>query len=406
MAVVEKEKKKKVVQTNTVDLDILRKDLKAEVISMDENFEYFLTGNPMFDAFVGSGGLPKYQLEYIWATSSVGKSTLAIQILASYIKQCTAGKYIVLYFDTEESITPNRLKSLGIPDVNLITILNPNTIERVGEILQAIRAKYKDIDIFVIWDTIAQTPSAEEIDGYQKIGMQARALTSLFRTTRFYTSKLTMLALNQYRESMEANSKYLPKEPPGGNAVKHKSFLTLFGSRKKSELVEPDFGYVSTLQTIKSKIISPKRKFDFEFTNISGYDSVLTAINFLRTNKLMGKKDGGKYFFVDEPDKNLKLHELYNWFLTDEAVPRWKMIITEMYQKLYPDDDLKFIEEGKARIFNYYFEGDKVHIDRFTSLTSKLMTATDSVDIDADISNIIDTLDNVIDDEASDSDED
>lgn len=399
------EKKKKVTSVNMVDLDVLRKELKQDLVDMNENFDFFLTGNPIFDAFVGSGGLPKYQLEYIWAQPSVGKSTLAIQILASYLKQTVTGKYIVLYFDTEESITPNRLRSLGIQNANDVIILNPQSIEKIGEYLSSLRAKYKDIELFVIWDTIAQTPTTEELDGYGKIGMQARALNGLFRTTKFYEGKLTMIALNQYRETnFEANAKYMPKEPPGGNATKHKSFVTLYGTRKKSELVDPDFGFTVGFTTQKSKIISPRRKFEFEVTNTSGMDSVLSAIAFLRTMKLLGKKNGGYFYFVEDESRSWRLNDLYNWFLSSESIDKWKAIIDEMYRVLYPDDDEQFINEAKDRIYKYYFADNKVNIDKFTSLNKRMMSATEDIslsnDTDALLDKVASFIDNSIDEES------
>jgi RecA/RadA recombinase len=290
--------------------------------------------------------------------------------------------------------------SLGIPEeiVNRVMVSNPNTIEDVGEIIQKLRAAYSDIELFIIWDTIAQTPSKEETEGYQKIGMQARSLTSLFRTTRFFESKLTMFALNQYREDLRENAKWMPKDPPGGNAVKHKSFVTMYASPKKSELIDVQFGRSVTFETIKSKVISPKRQMVFEFINTSGYDSVLTAIGYFRTLKLMGKKAGGYYFFEGEKDLSWRINDLYKFMLTDESIPKWKMIINEVFDNLYPDDDQKFISEAKERIFNYYFENDKVHIDRFTSINKKLAgldsenELIDNISAEKEIESIIDKV--------------
>jgi len=373
--VIKKRKQKKEKAKNNVDIDELRSLLKKDLVEMETNFDYFLTGNPMFDAYIGSGGLPKYQLEYFWASSSVGKSTLALQILAAYLKQVKdIHKNVILYFDTEESVTVSRMISLGIDEdiVDRVMVSNPNTIEDVKEIIQRIRAAYSDIELFIIWDTIAQTPSKEETEGYQKIGMQARSLTSLFRTTRFFESKLTMFALNQYREDLRENAKWMPKDPPGGNAVKHKSFVTMYANPKKSELIDVQFGRSVTFETIKSKVISPKRQMVFEFINTSGYDSILTAIGYFRTLKLIGKKSGGYYFFETDKDLSWRINDLYKFMLTDESIPKWKIIINEVFNNLYPDDDSKFIAAAKERIFNYYFENDKIHIDRFTSLNKKL----------------------------------
>jgi len=380
---------KTVKKQNTINLDMLRKELKGEVIDLDESYEYFLTGNPIFDAYIGSGGFPKYQLEYIWASSSIGKSTLAIQILASYLKQNTNS--IVVYLDSEESVTKQRLSMLGV-DYTKVLITNPTSIETVKELIDKIRTSY-NVDIFMIWDTLIQTPSKEETEGYSKIGMQARSFSTLFKTLRFYDSKLTMFALNQHRENMQGQ--YMPPDPPGGNAVKHKSFLTLYGTSKKSELIEPEEGKITTFTTIKSKVISPKRKMAHVLTHVDGYDSILTTITYLKENKLLGKRGGGYYHFIDE-DKNYRLPELYKFFTTDESVPKWKMVINDIFTTLYPDDDIVFITEAKDRILNYYFENDKFQFDRFTSLSKKFVTGnfvTNSDNEDDTIEELINNID-------------
>ena len=363
-----------------VNLDDLRKILKKDIVKIDNNFDFFLTGNPMFDAFVGSGGMPKYQLEYIWATSSVGKSTFAIQVLASYMKQ--SEDYVALYFDTEESITLSRLRMLGIEDETRVIILNPESIQRAGQIIASVKESNPNVDLFIIWDTLQQTPADEELEGYTKIAMQARAFTALFRTTRFYDNNLTMFALNQHREGME--SQYMPKEPPSCNAVKHKSFLTLYATRKKSKLIDSDFGFTSTITTKKSKIISPHRQMEFEVTNTSGYDSPLTLINYLKSKKEIGSRTGW-YFFADNKEDKYRLKDFYNHLLTDECIDRWKFAIENIFTDLYPDDDKKFIEEAKERIFNYYFKDNKIQLDRFTSISSAMKdskTASESNDIE------------------------
>lgn len=373
-----------------LDLDSLRKTLKDDIVKIDDNFDFFLTGNPIFDAFVGSGGLPKYQLEYIWATSSVGKSTFAIQVLASYMKQ--SENYIALYFDTEESVTLPRLKMLGVEDDSQVIIANPISIQRAGEVISSAKEKHPSVELFVIWDTLQQTPSVEELDGKQMIAMQARAFTALFRTTRFYDSKLTMFALNQQREGMEGQ--YMPQEPPSCNSVKHKSFLTLYATRKKSKITDPEFGFISTITTKKSKIISPHRKMEFEVTNTSGYDSPLTLINYLKSKKVIGSRTGW-FYFEGEKDNKKRLKDFYNYILTDECVDKWKFAIENIYDEFYPDDDKKLIEDAKKRIFDYYFEDDKINLDRFTSISPAMMSSNNASKT-KDVENILDQMDKIV----------
>ena len=364
-----------------MNLDKLRKSIKNDMLQVDKSYQFFLTGNPMLDAFIGSGGLPKYQLEYIWATNSVGKSTLAIQILASYQKQLENQDYVILYYDTEESVTYQRLKNLGVSNLDNLFLANPESIEKAGEHIFNASIESDNADIFVIWDTIAQTPSEEENNAEIKIGMSARALTKLFKRLKFSKLKLTMFALNQFRDDVTGN-KYAPQEPVVCNAVKHKSFLNLAASKKKSELLEKELGFVTTFKTNKSKIISPHRMMEFEATYVNGYDAPLTLINFYRKRKLVGKKGGGYFYFTDDKDKSYRLKDFYEYLLTNDSVDRWKFAIENIYSELYKHDDPKFISEAKERIFNYYFENDEIQLDRFTSISNSMISSTEEMNKD------------------------
>lgn len=326
----------------------------------------------MLDAFMGSGGFPKYQLGYIWGTNSIGKSTLALQIIASYQKQHGANTVIV-YFDREESLTKQRLSSLGV-DISRVVIINPEHIENVGESILKIVNLYQDVnlEVFAVWDTIAMTPAKETTDGYDKIGAQARALATLWTKLRLQDIKLTIFALNQHREKI--GDTYSPKEPPGGNATKHKSFITLNGTSKKSE-VWPDtynIGRCTTLHTAKSKVISPYRKMVFEFTFVYGYDSILTAINFMWKKLKILEKTKGMWKFVGD-DKKFYLKDLYKYMMSDLSVPKWKEAIEGIYTTLYPMDDPEYISQAKKRIYGYYFEKDKIWLERFTSINKDVV---------------------------------
>lgn len=385
--------KKKEFETEddlTKDIDFARNLLKGELVNLNETHDYFLTGCPPLDAFLGCGGFPKYQLEYIWGTNSIGKSTLALQILASFQKQYGAANSICLYIDREESVTSIRVKNLGAIEKRF-SLLKVNHIEHISELITKVHNAYREnaayknkkIDIFVIWDTIAMTPAKESTEGYDKIGAQARSLATMFKTLSFYDLNLTMFALNQHREVIAANSKYLPKDPPGGNAVKHKSFVTINGTSKKSALWPDGYneGKCTTFTTIKSKLISPHRSMVFEYTYVHGYDAILTGINFLwKDLKVLDKVKGG-WKFANE-DAKFTLKNLYQFFLTDESVPKWKVLIEGIYDKLYPQDDPIFIEAAKKRIYDYYFPKDKIMLDRFTSINTKVVNST-SAEIDA-----------------------
>ena len=389
---VEEEVKEK-KEGKDFDLEALRKELKKELINLDQAFHFFLTGHPLFDAYVGSGGLPKYQMIYIWGTNSIGKSTFAQQILASYQKQFTKNS-IQVYFDREESLTKLRLRSLGVKD-DIVFILCPENIEAITDYITGWAAKYqgKKIDIFAIWDTIAMTPAKEETEGYDKLATQARALAGMFKKIKFFDFNLTMFVLNQHREKI--GERFPTKEPTGGNAVKHKSFLSLCGHSKKSE-IWPDtanVGSTTVMDSVKSKIVSPHRKMAFEYTYVHGYDSILTMIHYMWKDMKVLTKASGRWKFAGE-EETYSLKQLYKYFMSDESVDRWKMVIEEIYNNLYPDDDETFISQAKKRIFDYYFEGNKINLDRFTSINVKVVDK-EKLELPA-VSEVDDAIDNML----------
>jgi recombination protein RecA len=354
-----------------------------------------LTGIPLLDAFVGSGGFPKYQMEYIWGINSIGKSTLAQQILASYQKQYGANT-IAVYFDREESLTKQRLKTLGV-DTEKAVVKIPIHIESITEFINMISTKYKNVDIFAIWDTIAMTPAKEETEGYNKIGAQARALAEMFKRLRFGDCNLTMFILNQHREKI--GEMFASKDPPGGNATKHKSFLSMHGHSKKSELwpEKANVGRTTVLDTVKSKIISPYRQMAFEFTYVYGYDSILTMINYMWKVMKVLEKTKGRWKFSGE-EVTFSLKELYKYFMSDESIYRWKMVIDDIYATLYAQDNITFINEAKERIFNYYFKNDKMNLDKFTSINIAVVNgpdASDAEEADPDVDSIAASLENL-----------
>ena len=333
-------------------------------------------------------------MNYIWGTNSIGKSTLAQQILASYQKQFTKNS-IQVYFDREESLTKLRLRSLGVND-DIVFILCPENIEQITDYITNWAAKYtgKNVDIFAIWDTIAMTPAKEETEGYDKLATQARALAGMFKKIKFFDFHLTMFVLNQHREKI--GEKFPTKEPTGGNAVKLKSFVSLCGHSKKSEIwpEKANVGSTTVFDSVKSKIVSPHRKMAFEYTYVHGYDAILTMIHYMWKEMKILEKANGRWKFAGEKDNTYSLKQLYKYFMSDESLYRWKMVVEEIYNNLYPDDDETFIAAAKKRIFDYYFEGNKINLDRFTSIDVRVVekskedgdteTPTDSVDDEID----------------------
>lgn len=85
-----------------------------KAIELERNIEYITTGLNNFDSLMG-GGIQLGCITEIYGTPSVGKSTLALQIIAAAQKK----KHPCLFADSEYSFTPQYAALLGVNNDSL-----------------------------------------------------------------------------------------------------------------------------------------------------------------------------------------------------------------------------------------------------------------------------------------------
>ena len=184
------------------------------------------TGSVQLDYIISNrknGGLPEGRIIEIFGPPSIGKSHIAAQIAKA--TQAMGG--IVVYIDTENAVSIENLKALGVEISKRLVYIDTHCTEDVFSIAESTimkaKALQKDVPVTIIWDSVAATsPKAELAGEYDKdsIGLQARAISKGMRkiTGIIANQNVLLVCLNQIRTKMGVLYGD-PTTTPGGVAI-------------------------------------------------------------------------------------------------------------------------------------------------------------------------------------------
>ena len=207
------------------------------------------------DIALGVGGYPKGRIIEIYGPESSGKTTFALQAIASVQKEGGRAAFI----DAEHALDPVYAKRLGV-NTNELLLSQPDTGEQALEICEAL-VRSEAVSIIVIDSVAALVPQAE-IDGEMgdaHVGLQARLMSQALRKLSGTINKTNTIAIfiNQLREKvwvMFGN----PETTPGGRALKFYATIRL-DIRRNEQLKVGDkvIGNKTTIKVVKNKVAPP-----------------------------------------------------------------------------------------------------------------------------------------------------
>ena len=246
------------------DLDQILSDIekqfgKGSIMKLGENqhmkVDVVSSGCLSLDIALGVGGYPRGRIIEIYGPESSGKTTFALQAIASVQK--TGGR--AAFIDAEHALDPVYAEKLGV-NINELLLSQPDTGEQALEICDAL-VKSEAISIIVIDSVAALVPQAE-IDGEMgdsHVGLQARLMSQALRNLSGTISKTNTIAIfiNQLREKvgvMFGN----PETTTGGRALKFYSTIRL-DVRRNEQLKMGDgvVGNKTTIKVVKNKVAPP-----------------------------------------------------------------------------------------------------------------------------------------------------
>lgn len=224
--------------------------------------EIVSTGSLSLDIALGIGGLPKGRVIEIYGPESSGKTTIALEVVAS----CQSNGGIAAFIDAEHALDTSYAEKIGVNLKNLL-LSQPDNGEQALEITDML-VRSEAVDVIVIDSVAALVPKAE-IEGNMgdsHIGLQARLMSQALRklTASIKKSNTLVIFINQIR--MKIGVMFgSPETTTGGNALKFYSSARLdirrIGSIKRGDLV---IGNEVRVKVIKNKLAVPFKQADFE----------------------------------------------------------------------------------------------------------------------------------------------
>lgn len=261
------------------------KVLQAEAIS---------TGSIGLDVALGIGGLPKGRIVEIYGPESSGKTTLAIQAIAS----CQKNGGVAAFIDAEHAFDKIYAEKLGV-DVNNLLISQPDDGEQALDIAEHL-IRSGAIDIIVI-DSVAALVPRSELEGEMgesKMGLHARLMSQALRklTGTINKTGCCCIFINQLREKigvMFGN----PETTTGGNALKFYASIRLdirrIGQIKNGDEIS---GNRTRVKVVKNKLAPPFRVTEFDIMYGQGVSKVGEIVD-LGTELNVLQKSGSWYSY-------------------------------------------------------------------------------------------------------------
>jgi len=306
------------------------------LVGKTEKVEPISTGSLSLDSSIGIGGIPRGRITEIYGPEGSGKTSLALSIARSAIKQGLR----VLYIDAEFMIDYDVVTDLlgeSLPEGSLV-ILHPETAED-NLVSCEIGIRSGEFQCIILDSIGALAPEAEKKKELTdaNVGLLPKAMSVFLRRNMYAIgkNKVALIFINQVRDQIGSYVKTF--STPGGHALKHLASLRIALSKgedikQESEIVGINVRFVVK----KNKLSAPFRSFTIPLYFGKGIDSIRDAVMFSEMLGIISRK-GSYYVFEgnnlgqgmartietlrNDPDTLDKIKELcYNWLSGDKII--------------------------------------------------------------------------------------
>ena len=283
------------------------------------NIEAISTGSLGLDLALGIGGLPRGRIIEVYGPESSGKTTLALQVVASAQKK----DGICAFIDAEHALDPVYAKNLGV-DVDKLLVSQPDAGEQALEIADTL-VKSGAVDVLVVDSVAALVPKAElEGDmGDSHMGLHARLMSQALRklTSSISRSNAMVIFINQIR--MKIGVMFgSPETTTGGNALKFYASVRL-DIRRIGQIKDKDqiVGNQTRVKVVKNKVAPPFKITEFDILYGEGISKEGEIID-IGVAEGFVEKSGSWYSFngnrIGQGRENAKKFLLDNKEIADE----------------------------------------------------------------------------------------
>jgi len=283
-----------------------------------ESQKFLRSGILVIDWVLGNKGIALGKLVEIYGDYSSGKSWFSYRMLG----RAQDEGMVAILLDTEGSFSPEWARKCGC-NVESLVVYKPFTIEEVFESLFSVMRELRDERLFIVWDSLAMTPSEKEIeDGFDKRDLTKAAVIGqgLRMTLRLMEDRdVTLMVVNQLREKIGQTFGEV-EFTPGGRALGYAVSERLRFFRKSKIKHEDNIvGCRIKVECTKSKFFEPFRWVECEFMFGRGIEKWSGVFELLeRLGYIVGS--GGWYRFEGE-DRKWRKDDFWEMvYMKDERV--------------------------------------------------------------------------------------
>ena len=311
--------------------DDVIKSLKTAGMLSDQNLDlgFVSTGSYALNKICSGDyqkGIPIGMITQFHGEASTAKTVFVTHILANAQKE---GYYTILV-DAENAYNAEFASTLGLDPENLIYTAPP-TLEdcfaSMEALIKEIRETDKDTPIVIGYDSLAVSPSREEMEktdyeSHQMTGaMRAKVTGACLRKINqlLRDNKVALVIVNQIRNKVGVMYGDPRTPAAGGKALEYYLSLNFMTSAPKNERIQDDnksyIGIRGKIANVKNKVTKPYQDTEYELLFDVGLTPHYGVLDLLVKDKIV-ERSGAWYQYKDEPKFQAKTFN--ESFMTDD----------------------------------------------------------------------------------------